>query len=196
MLFLRSLMITTSWSKTTPAMFGQACVFLFTIVPPFPPVSKTQSTLFISIPSPCLIRLEEGECGKNDEIMLEFFLWQAKHLPYFYPQCQADGIKKGVRRERWIMKFSKHPSIHLIQHVLNACHFSDALPGTGYIHFLPTIFQVRRTQTASVWSQKLPGKEKASSAEWSHCTFTIKWDSRPDKNINLGRKLLKHFKDI
>lgn len=106
-----------------------------------------------------------GQIGRRrrwqNEIVLEFFLWQSKHLRYFYPQCQAeDGIKKGVRRERWTMKFFQTLLFtHLTQHVLNACHFSDALPGTGYIHFLPTIFQVR-TQTASVWSQKLLGKEK------------------------------------
>lgn len=73
MLFLKSLMTTTSWSKTTLAKFGQACVFLFTIVPSFPLASKTQSTLFISIPSLCLVRLEEGEGGKMRSCLSSFY---------------------------------------------------------------------------------------------------------------------------
>lgn len=189
-MFLRSLYDNNLLEQNYTCHVWTSRCFLVHHCPTFSSCLQTQSTLFISIPSSCLVRLEEGEDGKMMRSCLSSFYVKQNIYHIFNPQCQTeDGIKKGVRRERWNMKFFQtHPSIHLIQHVLNACHFSDALWGTGYIHFLPTIFQVR-TQTASVWNQKLLGKEKASSAEWSHCTFTIKWDSRPDKNINFGGKL-------
>lgn len=90
MLFLKFLVTVITWSKTAPATFGQACVLLFAMLPPFPVVSQTQSTLFISIPS--VFDLIEGRRrGQTREVLHKVFLPYGKaniYLVFILSQCQ------------------------------------------------------------------------------------------------------------
>lgn len=160
-LFLRSLMITTTWSKSTPAMFGQACVFLFTIVPPFSLASKTQSTLFISIPS-LWLDWEKEKAAKRWVRAWVLFMASKTSTLFLSSVPSRRWNKEGSEKRKVVHVVFSNPSIHPSHSTCVECLPLFRCSPRYRIHLFPAHYLPSEKNTNSLCVKlKAPGKGKS-----------------------------------